>query len=83
MGTSGAGDVKRTHSLFVDDLKAYQESHKALRDASEMTVQASHDAGACYGVENCAEIVFERGKKMVRGKGLQVLHEMTKTMDPD
>ena len=66
--------------MFVDDLKAYQESHKALRDANEMIVQASHDTGACYCVEKCAEIVFEQGK-MVRGEGLQVLHERMKTMD--
>ena len=49
MGAPGARNVKRTHSLFVDD---YQESHKALKDANEMIVQASHDTGACYGVEN-------------------------------
>ena len=35
-----------------------------------MTVQTSHDTGACYGEEKCAEIVFERGK-MVRGEGLK------------
>ena len=52
MRAPGARDVKRKHSLFVDDLKAYQESHKVLRDANEMIVQASHDTGACYGVEN-------------------------------
>ena len=31
MGEPGNRVVKRTHSLFVDDLKAYQESHKALK----------------------------------------------------
>ena len=82
MGAPGARDVKRTHSLFVDDLKTYQESHKALRNANEMTVQASRDTGACYGVEKCEEIVFDLGK-MVRGEGLQVLHEKMKTMEPD
>ena len=35
-----------------------------------------------YGVEKCAEIVFEHGK-MIRGEGLQVLHQRMKTMDPD
>ena len=56
MGASGARDVKRTYSLFVDDLKAYQASHKALRDANEMIVQASHDTGACYFVENAQRL---------------------------
>ena len=67
MGEPGNRNVKRTHSLFVDDLKVYQESHKALKNVNEMIVQASHDTGACYGVSKCAEIVFERGK-MVKGK---------------
>ena len=82
MGVPGARDVKLTHNLFVDDLKAYQESHKALKDSNEMIVQASHDTGSCYGVAKCAEIVFKRGK-MAKGEGLQVLHERMKTMDPD
>ena len=41
-------DASRTHDLFVDDLKVYQESHEILRDVNEVIVQASHDTGACY-----------------------------------
>ena len=74
--------VKRTHSLFADDLKVYQESHNALKNANEIIVQASHDTGACYGVSKYAEIIFEHGK-MVREECLQVLEERMKTMDPD
>ena len=75
-------DVSRTHDLFVDDLKVYQESHEILRDVNEVIVQASHDTGACYGVSKCAEIVFERGK-MVKGKGLEILEERIKVIGPD
>ena len=82
MGEPGNRVIKRTHSLFVDDLKVYQESHKALKIVNEIIVQASHDTGACYGVSNCAEIIYQNGK-MVRGEGLQVLEERMKTMDPD
>ena len=82
MGEPGKRMSSRTHSLFVDDLKVYQESHKALKDVNEIIVQASHDTGACYGVAKCAEIVFEHGK-MVRGEGLKVLEERMKTIDPD
>ena len=67
MGQPGKREFKRTHSLFIDDLKVYQESHKILKDVNETNVQASHDTGACYGVEKCAEIIFERGK-MIKGK---------------
>ena len=82
MGEPGNHVIKRTHSLFVDDLKVYQESHKALKIVNEIIVQASHDTGACYGVSKCAEIIYQNGK-MVRGEGLQVLEERMKMMNPD
>ena len=82
MGEPGNRTVRRTHSLFVDDLKVYQESHDALKIVNEIIVQASHDTGACYGVSKCAEIIFRNGK-MVRGEGLQVLEERMKTIKPD
>ena len=82
MGPPGSKDVSQTHKLFVDDLKVYQEIHEILRDVNEVTVQASHDTGACYGASKCAEITFERGK-MVRGEGLEVLEERMKTTDLD
>ena len=82
MGEPGNRVIKRTHSLFVDDLKVYQESHKALKIVNEIIVQASHDTGACYGVSKCSEIIYKNGK-MVRGEGLQVLEERMKTMNPD
>ena len=82
MGPPGRRETSRTHSLFIDDLKVYQESHKMLRDVNEMIVQASHDTGACYGVSKCAEILFVRGK-MTKGEGLQVLEDRMKSMDPD
>ena len=74
--------MKRTHSVFVDDLKVYQESHHALKYVNEIIVQASHNIGAHYGVSKCVEIIFEHGK-MVIGEGLQVLEKRMKTMDPD
>ena len=82
MGPPVKRDVIRAHSLYVDDLNVYQESHEILRDGNEIIVQASHDTGACYGVWKCAEIVFECGK-MVRGERLEILKERMKTIDPD
>ena len=46
-GTPGSRDLSRTHSLFVDDRKQYQENHETLKDVNEIIVQASHDTGAC------------------------------------
>ena len=75
-------DVSRTHDLFVDDLKVYQESHEILRDVNEVIVQASHDTGACNGVSKCAKIVFKR-RKMAKGERLRVLEERMKAIDSD
>ena len=52
---------KKTHSLFIDDLKLYQEDEKTLELVNSTIVQASHDTGARYGVNKCAEAVFREG----------------------
>ena len=66
--------IKRMHSLFIGDLKVYQENHQMLEIANETIVKASMDTRTCYGVKKCAEIVFRKGK-MVKGEGLPVLEE--------
>ena len=81
MGEPGNRIMKRTHSLFVDNLEVYQEGQNALKNVNEILVQASHDTVACYEVSKCAKIIFEHGK-MVRAEGLQVLEERMKTMEP-
>ena len=70
--------MKRIQSVFVDDLKVYQESHNTLKYVNEIIVQASHNIGARYGASKCVEIIFEHGK-MVIGEGLQVLEKRMKT----
>ena len=80
--TGEPGNRNKTHSLFMDDLKQYQGSHKVRYGKNKFIVQASHDTGACYGVTECAEIVFEHGK-MMSEEGLPVLDEPIETMDPD
>ena len=82
MGLPGNREVIRTHSLFIDDLKVYQENHARLEVANETIVQASLATGACYGVKKCAEIVFKRGK-MIKGEGLSAIEEKMKALDPE
>ena len=82
MGLPGQREIKRTHSLFFDDLKVYSENHQSLAAVNETIVKASFDTGACYGVKKCAEIVFNKGK-MVKGEGLQILQERMKPLDPE
>ena len=72
MGQRGEERVKRTHSLFVDDLNIYQENHQKLEIVNEMIMTVSMYTGACYGVKKFAEIVLRRGT-MIKGEGLAVL----------
>ena len=43
IGKPGERRLKRTHSLFIDHLKVYQENHKRLEVVNEMIVQASYN----------------------------------------
>ena len=82
MGVAGGRQKKRTHSLFIDDLKVYARDHQRLEMVNEGIVTASSDTGALYGVKKCAEVVFVKGK-MVKGDGLEVLTERMRALDPD
>ena len=82
MGEPDNRIMKRTLSLFVDNLKVYQESHNALKNINEIILQASYDTRAYSKVSKCAEIIFKHGK-MVREEGCQMLEEVIKTIDSD
>ena len=56
-GSSRKKKDKRTYSLFIGNLKVYQESHKISKDVKETIVKISHDTGACYAVAKGAGIV--------------------------
>ena len=48
MGPPGKQDVKRTQSLFIANLKVYEEDHKKLEVVNEIMVKAmSMDTRAC------------------------------------
>ena len=80
IGKPRESNQKRTHCLFIDDLKVYQENHKKLEIASELIVKASMDTGAVYGMKKFAEIVFKNGK-MMKGHRLEVLEQRMKALD--
>ena len=56
MGPPGCRDISQTHSLFVDDLKQYQENHETLKEVNEIIVHVSHDTGACYRVTSVLKL---------------------------
>ena len=82
MGRRDEERVKRKRSLFIDDLKIYQESHRKLEVVNEMIVRASMATGVCYGVKNCVEVVLTKGK-IIKGEGLAVLEEKMDALDPN
>ena len=82
MGSTRERNLKKTHSLFIDDLKVYQESHTKMKIVNETIVEASNDIGSRYGVKKCAEAVFRNGV-VVEGNGLKVLEERMKTLNPN
>ena len=82
MGAPNDRNINRTHSLFIDDLKLYQENEEMLELVNDTIVQASYDTGARYGVKKCAEAVY-KGGNMIKGKGLDIMEEKMKSMDPD
>ena len=82
MGRTGKRDFKRTHTLFIDDLKVYQESHKKLEVMHGIIVKASMDTGACYGKKKCTEVIFNNGE-LVKREGLNVLEERMIALDPE
>ena len=81
MGPPGARIVNKTHSLFLDDLKIYQETEEQLEVVNKILVQASGDTGARYGVKKCCKAVFRQGK-LTETEGLTINGELTQVLDP-
>ena len=81
MRRPGQRRTKRAHCLLIDDLKVYQQDHQKLQVANEISVKASTDISACYGVKKCAEVVYNA--VMIKGERLTVLEEKMKVMEPE
>ena len=55
MRPSGNRNPKRTHSLFINDLKVYKQK------LNETIVKASQDTGACCGVKKMCRDSIQQG----------------------
>lgn len=58
MGASGESKVKLTLSLFMDDLKTYQNRIEKQKLVHKALIGACMDTGAMYGYR-CAKAVYE------------------------
>ena len=69
--------LKVTHLLFVDDLKTYASSQTIAHKQLDLITQFTNDTGMCFGVDKCAYLYMEKGKKKTIGpefemNGLQI-----------
>ena len=55
MGPPGKQDVKRTQSLFIANLKVYQEDHKKLEVVNELYNGKGHEYGH-QGMLSCEKV---------------------------
>ena len=53
---------KINHLLFMDDLKLYRRSEKALNSLVQAVHVFSEDTGMEFGIEKCGILVMEKGK---------------------
>ena len=54
------GGYKRTHLLFMDDLKLYVSSGRKLQSILDITQQFSNDIGMEFGMDKCRKVHLVR-----------------------
>ena len=59
MGPPDKKKIKRTHNLFIDDLKTYQQNHQKLKMANEILVQVSMNTGVIYSVKKVLKLYLK------------------------
>ena len=57
------GGPKINHRLYMDDLKLYAKTHKDLEELIAVTHSFSADICMEFGIEKCATLKMEKGKK--------------------
>ena len=75
------GEVRVTHSYYIDDLRTIQESKGKQELINETVTRMSKDIGMEFGVKKCAELKFTKGK-MEHSNGLEMFEERIRTLNP-
>ena len=60
---------KINHLFFMDDLKLFARSEKALNSLVQTVRVVSEDAGMKFGIEKCAMLVLKRGN-IIKSDGI-------------
>ena len=72
MGSPNRRTTKLTHLFFVDDLKMYSENINQAKQQLDIVILFSKDIGMQFGLEKCAYVYIERGKRKQLGENITV-----------
>ena len=75
--------LKVTHLLFVDDLKTYASSQTIAHKQLDLITQFTNDIGMWFGVDKCADLYMEKGKKKTIGPELEMNGLQITELDDD
>ena len=71
-GPTNNRTLKLTHLLFVDDLKTFAPNKEVAIKQLEVITEFSQDIGMKFGVDKCAYIYIERGKRKTIGECIEI-----------
>ena len=71
-GPSNNRALKITHLLFVDDLKTYAQNKETGIKQLEVITEFSRNIGMKFGVDKCAYLYIEKGKRKTIGECIEV-----------
>ena len=83
LGTSLNRDTKLNHLFFVDDLKLYAKNLYIAKQLLEVVTTFSKDINMQFGVEKCAYIYIERGKRKSLGETISIHDDPIKELKED
>ena len=72
MGNPNKRTTKLTHLFFLDDLKMYSENMNQAKQQLDIVTSFSKDIGMQFGLEKCAYVYIERGKRKQLGENITV-----------
>ena len=72
IGTPGNRTTKINHLLFIDDLKTYAPNIAIAKEQLKLISQFTNDIGMRFGVDKCAYMYIEHGKRKSTGTELEM-----------
>ena len=83
MGSPNKRTTKLIHLFFVDDLKMYSENMNQPKQQLDIVTSFSKDIGMQFGLEKCAYVYIERGKRKQLWENITVNNIAIKELKQD